>query len=242
MLHRSTTLGPLACQIVQRAETSPTHAVVLCHGFGAPGTDLVPVAHEMFERNPQWPDPLRFIFPAAPLELPELGSPGARAWWRIDFEILMRIQQGDMATAMKLREECPDGLPQARRALMGLLEATRVPLSKTVLGGFSQGAMLTTDVALRLEEAPAALALFSGTTVNVAEWKKRAPVRRGLRVLQSHGREDPILPYFAAEGLRDLLTEAGLCVEFIPFSGGHTLSGAALDRFGALVSNALEQP
>ena len=115
----------------------------------------------------------------------------------------------------------------AREKLLQVVESvktrTGLPLSKIVLGGFSQGAMLTTDSALHLDENVAGLIVMSGTLLSEPEWQKRAPVHRGLRVLQSHGTQDPLLPFAAAEWLRDLLKSANLRVEFIPFRGGHQI-------------------
>ena len=108
-----------------------------------------------------------------------------------------------------------------------------------MLGGFSQGAMLATDVALRLDEPPAGLVIFSGTLVNEAEWAARAPRRAGLGVLQSHGRQDPLLPFDNAVALRDLLAGAGLAVDFFAFDGGHALPPDALLRLGAFLAARL---
>jgi phospholipase/carboxylesterase len=108
-----------------------------------------------------------------------------------------------------------------------------------VLGGFSQGAMVTTDLALRQDEAPAALVILSGTLLTEAEWRTRAPRRKGLSVLQSHGRQDPILPFDDAVALRELLQEAGLSVDFLPFDGPHSIPEEALDRLGALLLSLL---
>src|SRR5438552_18316161 len=53
--------------------------IVLLHGFGAPGDDLVPLAEVFAHGLPG----VRWVFPAAPLELP-MGFGDARAWWMID--------------------------------------------------------------------------------------------------------------------------------------------------------------
>ena len=90
--------------------------------------------------------------------------------------------------------------------------------------------MVATDVALRLEEAPAGLLIFSGSLISEPEWRKRAPSRRGLKVLQSHGTQDPLLPFERAVALRDLLIDAGLEVDFLSFEGGHTIPAEALER------------
>ncbi len=219
---------------------------VLCHGFGAPGDDLVPVADELFDLRPELAGKVRFVFPEAPLSMADLGLGPGRAWWMLAPEHLAAIQAQDVPAMLKMRHETPEGLTRARRLLMALVaELTRetgLPYGRLVLGGFSQGAMLATDVALRLEEPPAALAVFSGTLVNEAEWAERAPRRKGLRVLQSHGRADPLLPFANAEALRDLFTGAGLAVDFRPFDGGHGLSPGALEGLGQLLADFLDIP
>jgi phospholipase/carboxylesterase len=111
-----------------------------------------------------------------------------------------------------------------------------------VLGGFSQGAMIATDLALRLEEPPAALVVLSGAPVGEAEWEKRAPARAGLRVLQTHGRQDPVLPFAFGEAVRDLLHTAGLEVEFLPFDGGHGVPPEALAALATLLSACARSP
>jgi phospholipase/carboxylesterase len=89
---------------------------------------------------------------------------------------------------------------------------------------FSQGAMLACDVTLRPDRQFAGLVMMSGTLLAEAEWTPLMPARAGLRVLMSHGRTDPLLPFSLAERLRDLLTAAGLGVTWVPFSGGHGIS------------------
>jgi phospholipase/carboxylesterase len=127
--------------------------------------------------------------------------------------------------------------------MLALLEElslkTQVPMGRTVLGGFSQGAMLMTDVTLRLEEAPLGLAILSGALVSRPEWAQRAARRSGLPVFQSHGRQDPILPFEVAERLRELLDQAGLKVEFAPFSGPHTIPAGALTALGRWIDSRL---
>lgn len=242
MFERSTRIGDLHCRVVQSDDPGLqlTRAAVLCHGFGAPGDDLVPLGHEVLSRWPELARDTRFVFPEGPLELAAFGLGDARAWWPLDFTRMMAASRGDAEYVRTLREETPEGLPHARRLLLGLLDGlTRqmsIPLSRVTLGGFSQGAMLATDVALRLEEAPAGLAIFSGTLICEAEWMRRARLRRGLRVFMSHGQSDPLLPYENAENLRALLAQAGLVVTFEPFEGGHALPFEAVEGLAALLA------
>ena len=240
---RRTRLGPLDALVLLPEGGPPELGVVLCHGFGAPGEDLAGLGPELLERVPALQGRVAFAFPAAPLDLADLGMPGGRAWWMLDMERLLALQRGDVTLREKMRDEVPDGLAAARRALLAALDAfeqaTGLPRSRVVLGGFSQGAMLSCDTALRMEEPPAALALLSGTLICESQWRARAGHRAGLRVVQSHGRQDPILPFALAESLRDLLSGAGLQVDFVPFGGGHAIPEPALEALGRLIEGAL---
>jgi len=231
------TLGGLTCQVFAESEAGkPRGAVVLCHGFGAAGDDLVPLYGELVHMRPELAKQ-RFIFPEAPLSV----GPGSRAWWMIDMTGLELMQQGDLKALREFRKSEPAGLPQARTMLRKLVDEvsaqTKLPISKISLGGFSQGAMITTDVTLRLEEAPRCLAILSGTLLMEDVWRQKAKARAGLRVLQSHGTEDPLLGFTSAEWLRDLLTEAGLKVDFVPFRGGHTIPLNVLEKLSALLDD-----
>jgi phospholipase/carboxylesterase len=226
------TLGTLRARIAGGTDregggTGPV--VVLMHGFGAPGTDLVPLWREL-----SVPQAVRFVFPEAPLEL---GFDG-RAWWHIDMARLQdRFTPG---VAERLMAEVPDGIDAARSAVLSLLDALERDFSAqpetVVIGGFSQGAMLATDIVLRSTREFGGLAVLSGTVISHAEWLPLMPARRGLPVLQSHGRADPVLPFAIAERLRDELTAAGLPVEFVAFNGGHGIPGPALSGLTKLIA------
>jgi phospholipase/carboxylesterase len=180
---------------------------------------------------------VQFLFPEAPLSLEALGMPDGRAWWPID---MRRLQMAvALGTFHELRNDCPAELPAAREMILGLIrqwsEKTGVPLNHFVLGGFSQGSMLATDVTLQLDENPGGLVIWSGTLLNEDVWRDRASHHKALRVLQSHGTNDQMLPFSAAGTLRDLLKHAGADVEFLPFAGGHEIPHMVLDRFGTFV-------
>jgi len=239
----STRLGELDCQVLDAVPEgkAPELAVVLCHGYGAPAGDLVPLAQELVRSQPELGGKVRFVFPAAPLTLAALGMPSGRAWFHLPPEVLM----GRERDWPSFQKAVPEGLAPARRALTGLLSAlstaTKLPYGKIVLGGFSQGGMVTTDLALRLEEAPAGLCILSGTLICQEDWKQRAPQRKGLPVLQAHGRHDDILAFGQAEKLRDLLQEAGLKVDFLPFNGPHTIAPEELQRLAEFLHVRLQK-
>ncbi|GIW93595.1 MAG: esterase [Pirellulaceae bacterium] len=229
-------LGGLECA-VYAAQRETRLIVVLCHGFGAPGTDLVPLSWELTSQRPILAEYVEWVFPAAPIRLEQTGGFDGRAWWPLDVMALMTaVAAGDLDV---LRRARPEGLARARTMLEALLDEvgrrSGLGADRMVLGGFSQGAMLATDLALRMEHGPALLAIFSGTLICENEWRQLARHKRSLRVLQSHGRYDTVLPFELAKSLRDLLAEAGITVEFIDFPGDHTIAGQVVDRFGQLL-------
>jgi phospholipase/carboxylesterase len=234
----SSVLGPLRVRrVVKQGAVNPPDggkpplACVLLHGFGAPGDDLVAIADEI-----DAPPGTQLIFPEALHELqdfiaqPLLGS--ARAWWMIDFARMERaIARGELRD---LSGQVPEGLADARAAVVAMLDAlAKEQPARLVLGGFSQGAMLSLDVALRDPSRKlAGLVLLSGTIIAEHEWSPLMSGRAGLPVFQSHGETDPVLPFSIAERLRDALKSAGLDVTFDPFGQAHTIPSGTLDALG----------
>jgi len=208
---------------------------MLLHRFGAPWVELVSLWPALYV-----PRRTRFLFPEGPLSLP-LGFGESRAWWMLDPE--RRNRDIAAGCARDLSHEVPSGLAEARERMTALLDEAERRLgtdpNQLVLGGFSQGAMLACDLVLRTNRPFAGLAILSGTLIAKEEWVSLMPKRRGLLVLQSHGSQDPLLPLFLAEQLRDLLAQAGLAVEWVGFRGGHEIPDLVLGRLGAFIRKAL---
>ncbi len=82
--------------------------------------------------------------------------------------------------------ERPEGVEDARNHVIKLIEElkvfTKLPLSKFVLCGFSQGSMLATDIALHLPENVGSLIVWSGVLTNLKEWQDLAPQRKVLDI------------------------------------------------------------
>ena len=223
---QETQLGGLKVRLVEAKGASPTAHLVLCHGYGAQGADLVGLGAELLMGSEALAKTVRCVFPEAPLSLAAQGLPDGRAWWHLDMMKLMSRRPEDLAARL---QEVPPGLPEARAAMQGMLAAlaagTGVGLQRTVLGGFSQGSMLATDLALRAEEPPAGLAVLSGAPITKDAWLERMQARKGLPVFQSHGRQDAVLPYAWGEALKEILEQGGLEVAFHPFQGPHGIPG-----------------
>lgn len=192
-------------------------AILLCHGFGAPGEDLVSLAR-VIDAGPG----VRWFFPEAPLTVPGAG----RAWWQLDMaRIQAMMMRGDPRA---LADETPPGLAKARadlEATIAALETERgVAREKLIIGGFSQGAMLTTEIALHASRPFAGLAVLSGNLLSAERWIEAAG-RAGpsIHAFLAHGRQDPVLPFAGAEALRALLEKSGASVDWVAHGGQHEI-------------------
>jgi phospholipase/carboxylesterase len=217
--------GPLSAIEFQGEQAGP--AVVLFHGYGADAADLAPLAVETRTKRR-----LRWLFPDAPLRL----DFGGRAWFPIDVAAIEAGQMSGKPVDWSGTE--PSGLSAAREAASAFLGGLGLPWEDLILGGFSQGAILAADLALRAKRSPRGLVILSGNLVNDAQWRKLAPARAGLPFFQSHGITDPILGYQGARRLTSLLKEGGLEGELLSFEGGHSIPTEVLDSLAAYLDRA----
>ena len=220
---------PLAA-IVAGGSGPPTF--VLLHGYGSSAEGWAP-----FTQTIRWPAPGRFVFPQGPEVMARTdGAPNGRAWWPLDLPSYVPAggQLPDLSAART------PGLELAASLTEDLLaDRRRVPRGPVVLGGFSQGAMVVSEVAFRSRVPLAALVILSGTPVNERSWESHYDDRRGLPVFISHGRQDGTLPFAAADRFRRTLEAAGLQVTWCPFDGGHEMPATvvvALNEFLARLS------
>jgi phospholipase/carboxylesterase len=234
-----TRYGSLDCIVVDGGP-SPRIPVVICHGYGATYEDLAPLSGEWIDQLGSQADSFRFVFPDAPNSLAELGMPHGRAWWPIN---MARLAAAVQASAFEeLHDHEPPGVTAARDHLCATIRDVKSELGgetvPVVLGGFSQGAMLTMDVALRGDVAPPKLLFqFSGTLICRPQWKASLSRLAGTQVFQSHGTIDPILPYSSATALSELLIDAGVDVQFHSFVGPHTIDVQSVIATAGLLSD-----
>ncbi len=238
-------IGELDCTIVDApgCEKAIRAIAVILHGFGASGRDLVPVAPELYRADPTGLAGVRFVFPMAPIKLDEFGDYDSRAWWPID---MIRLQEMmESGQIRDLRNDRPKLLEQRYVEMNEMIKIVQkeagVDSNKTIVGGFSQGAMLATEVALRSEPQVGGLIVWSGTLLSEDSWRKHAGRLKDLSVVQSHGRIDPILPYVGAEWLKNLLVETGQQVKFASFNGPHTIPPAGITMATELIKAVAEK-
>ncbi len=129
-----------------------------------------------------------------------------------------------------------DALPGARSSLQARLLALgeSVPLERTVLLGFSQGAAMALDVGTTLPLA--GIAACSGYPHQ--GWEPPSPCPP---VLLTHGRQDPVVPFLASEELQQQLQASGQTARLLPFEGGHGIDESVLPELKGFIAEQIEQ-
>jgi phospholipase/carboxylesterase len=202
-------------QVIETGGQGPP-TVVLLHGFGSSAEAWLP-----YGKTVTLVPATRFLFPQGPLLVhrDDGGNPG-HAWW----ELKLAEHRRKGKPGVDLRGLDPAELERAGGLVQDLLDQVGNRRAHPVLlGGFSQGAMLSCQIAFGTDEALEALMVLSGTPLNEAAWRTGMAKRRALPVFMSHGRGDDILPFDLAEVLRDEMMAAGLDVTFVAFDGGHEI-------------------
>jgi phospholipase/carboxylesterase len=111
---------------------------------------------------------------------------------------------------------------------------------RTVLGGFSQGAVMSYALAFGAgRPRPAAVLAFSGFLPSVEGFDLALADRAGLPVSISHGTLDPVISVGFSRDARERLTAAGLNVRYREDPVGHTIAPAAIAQARAVLEDAV---
>lgn len=194
---------------------APRKLVVLLHGLGADGFDLIDLAPGWGKAVPE----AAFVAPHAP-DACDI-APYGRQWFSVGDRTPARLLAG-----MRLAADALGGFLDAETARLGLAP------DDVALMGFSQGAMTALFTGLRRDPPPAAILAYSGRLIGPAllpaELRARPPV------LLVHGEADEVVPVEASREAEAALRAAAVPVEAVYRRGlGHGLDEAGI-TLGAL--------
>ena len=216
--------GAELVHVVREAAGEPQGALVLLHGRGADEHDLQPVLDALDpERR------LAGITPGAPLP----GPPGAGGrWWYM----VPRVGYPDPVT-----------VHETYALLTGFLDgwlANRgIDWSRTVLGGFSMGCVMSYATGLGPgRPVPAGILAMSGFIPTVEAWAPDFDTRPDLPVFVAHGSRDPVIPVDFARDAREQIEAAGLPLEYHEHPGGHQLDPRLLAPMSEWVAQRTTVP
>jgi phospholipase/carboxylesterase len=200
------------------ARGDPQGLLVLFHGRGADEHDLAPLA-DIFDPEMR----LLVVTPRGPLSLP----PGGAHWYA-----LQEIGYPDPGTFLATYALASNWLDE-------LASETGIGLDRTVLGGFSQGAVMTYALGLGEDRPrPAALVAFSGFIPTVPDWKSDLspplpPVAIG------HGTYDPVIEVGWGRQARETLEEAGAPVIYRESPLPHAIDPRYAMELAPFIANAV---
>jgi phospholipase/carboxylesterase len=202
----------------------PDALVILLHGYGSNGADLISLA-------PYWAKTLpgvEFVSPNAIEPVPQ--APGGYQWFPISQLDPHLMEQGARAAAQSVdrfidRELDKHGLTPDRCALVG----------------FSQGTMMALHVGLRRERPLAAILGFSGVLVGGQRLKDEMTSKPP--VLLIHGDRDPTIPIPAMFDSAQALCEAGHGARWhVSYGVPHSIGPDGLELGGDFLAAALKAP
>jgi phospholipase/carboxylesterase len=133
--------------------------IVFFHGYGADASDLASLSSMI-----QTPKGTTWLFPEGVLDI-QLGSHfTGRAWFPID---MVAIEKARLEGKHRdLSKETPPGLKKIKEQFFEVLSQLKIPIENVILGGFSQGTMLTTYLTLNAPAAPKGLIVMSGALLD----------------------------------------------------------------------------
>jgi len=201
--------------------SQPDALVILIHGYGSNGDDLISLAAMM---QPSLPN-AAFVAPNAPSQLPHMAA--AYQWWPIETFSMAERAAGAAAAAPALDAFISQELDKAGLASDRLL-----------LLGFSQGTMMALHVGLRREDDIAGIVGLSGMLV--APDRLEADIRNRPPVLLIHGMQDDVVPFRSMELASSALAAVGLSVETHASPGlGHSVGPDGLAAATAFARRVL---
>ncbi len=183
----------------QHGDAEIETAVILLHGYGANGADLLDLANVW---APSFPSTL-FVAPDAP-NLCEMGGGGFQ-WFSLSEYTPESMKAGAKAV-----------YPELEKFISEITEKYNLEDKKIILCGFSQGTMMSLYTALRMPEKLAGVVGYSGALVD--EPSDNAEYQ-DFPVLLVHGENDPVVPVQATVMATNSLQRAGFAVtqNLIPF-------------------------
>ena len=196
--------------------------VVLLHGVGADGHDLIDLA-------PQWAQAL----PAAQFVAPHGPEP-------YDDQVPGGAAEGHGRQWFSLADRAPDALLAGAARAAPLLDAyvaaelarLDLPQDAVALMGFSQGAMMALHAGLRRRPPPRGILAYAGALLDTPDLA--AACTGHPPTLLVHGEEDEVVPFARAGAAESALHRLGIPLQTLWCPGlGHAIDEAGLST-GAL--------
>lgn len=203
-------------------------AIFILHGYGASMDDLAGLGNYLDPNGD-----FDWFFPNAPLKVDIGMHVEGRAWFPIDMNDLQKaIMSG---TFRSFADKQPENFFESIKHVNDFILSNSEKYESIVMGGFSQGSMVTSHL-LNISKKTKAYICLSGTLLNQDVLEKSLAQTEPIHFFQSHGKSDQVLEYSQAMNLFEFLKYHRLQGEFVSFEGGHEIPPVVLDKCKAFLN------
>lgn len=218
-------------QYLKKDENSK-NIIILFHGYGASMMDLYGLSEVINLKNPcDW------IFPNGHLELNLGFGMLGRGWFPVDMPALEQaMAKGE---ARDFSKESTAEFKKALEITDKFVSAFKGEYDNIILGGFSQGSMLTCFLSMIHSQDIKGYLCYSGTLVGQGELVKLMERAEKFPFFQSHGKQDPVLGFSQAQKQYDLFKHAGFKGEFVEFQGAHEIPMEVIQKSQSFLNTLL---
>tara|TARA_Y100000590_G_scaffold307173_1_gene346767 strand:+ start:6245 stop:6928 length:684 start_codon:yes stop_codon:yes gene_type:complete len=201
-------------------ENNDTNLIIVLHGYGANMNDLVSLSENIGDGKSI------FVFPNAPFEFQLSYQLYGYAW----------IFPPTMDS-----EEMPESMTESIDKLMVavdiLIEDYNIKLPNVILGGFSQGAMMSASFGLIRPDIFKGIFMLSGMLLGESYLVSNIQSDNGQRVFVSHGEFDSLVPFSNLNKIVKFLENYGYSPEFHQYPMGHELSPQSINDLGKWINS-----
>ena len=188
-------------EVISLNSESATNRLVLLHGWGADANDLLPVGKLLTEG-------LKDRFEIVSLSAPHIHPSGSgRQWYPLYPHDWEKVPNAVLDLESRLNNVC----------------SNNIPLTKTLLLGFSQGGAMALEIATKIQFK----GVFALSSYPHPEWK---PLKNMPTIILCHGNMDQVVPQSASQKSFEILLKNGVKSELYLFDGGHEINNDLIDH------------
>lgn len=199
---------------------NPSSLIIILHGWGADGADLVDLAFPISLRFPG----AAFFVPDAPD--PCSMNPAGRQWFDIEDRV-----NGPVTAA-----------PLIESALAAACDELELGPQNIALTGFSQGGMMSLHCGLHMTVKPAAIVSFSGALLLHETLAPAGPDHAYPKTMLVHGTDDAVVPFALMEASAGILAEKHIDTKTVARPGlGHGIDPDGLTAAIDFLAEVLPQ-
>ncbi len=227
--------GMDALRVPPKVKDQPAHQVVLFHGYGASQSDLAGLSQVLLkDKNIEW------FFPNGLEALQFNGMEMGRCWFDLQVSSLQEALANDDYDYIE--KQVYTKLDPCLGQVEKMFDPDVINYEQAVVGGFSQGSILSFSLALRQSrrgKVPKAICLFSPTFIGEAKLIEEIKELGDVPLFISHGTEDQVLPFRQTAKLVELCEKHFKNFCFHQFDDGHTIPLSAIQHAQDFLSDYL---